>query len=462
MTSYAAGDPAPRTPAGRPASGTGSERATAPPAVRPRRRVLPRALSGLTTRGRCLLAAGVAAAVCAVVLDERGLLRVAAFVVALPLLAAALAAASKVRIGARRTVTPERVPAGGDGDVCLDLWRTGRLPAGEILLEDRLPPPLGPRPRFVVERLPHHPVTLRYPIRPGMRGVHRIAALRATITDPFGLCEVERDLAAPSPVVVVPRVTPLRGRPGGAGTGGVDSGSNRHHAGQGDPDVMVRQYRTGDDMRKVHWRSTARRDEIMVRVEERPWRGGTTVLLDRRAAAHHGVGHPDGSLEWAVEFAASVCVHLSGSGSPVRLADERGDVLADLPDGAGPAGGGVVLDALAALQPAHERDLAVSSGPAHAQGHELIAVLGTVGGHGIAELTHTRPRGAPSLAVLVDTASWQQPGGGPTAAVTDTAALLRAAGWRVVVAGRRADVADIWAQLCRATATTPLQAGGSR
>ncbi|MBB3051313.1 uncharacterized protein (DUF58 family) [Prauserella isguenensis] len=453
MTSYAAGVPAPHA----------APEQTRPPAESRRRPALLRALSGLTTRGRCLLAAGVAAAACAVVLDERGLLRVAAFVVALPLLAAALAAVSKVRIGARRIITPERVPAGGDGDVRLDLWRTGRLPAGEILLEDRLPHPLGPRPRFVVERLPHHPVTLRYPIRPGMRGVHRIGTLRATITDPFGLCEVDRDLVPPSGVVVVPRVTPLRGRPGGAGTGGVDSGDVRHHAGQGDPDVMVRQYRTGDDMRKVHWRSTARRDEIMVRVEERPWRGGTTVLLDRRAAAHHGVGRPDGSLEWAVEFAASACVHLSGSGSPVRLADERGHVLADIPDGAGHAGGGVVLDALAALQPAHERDLTVSSGPAHAQGHELIAVLGTVGAQGVAELTHTRPRGAPSLAVLLDTASWQDASWQePAATVADTAALLRAAGWRVVVAGRDAGVADIWAELCRATTTSPLQTGDFR
>lgn len=455
MTSFAAGSPAPQVP---------PRQAPDPDDARPRRRrpAVLRALSGLTTRGRCLLAAGIAAAACAVVLDERGLLRVAAFIVALPLLAAALAAASRVRIGARRTITPERVPAGGDGDVRLDLWRTGRLPAGEILLEDRLPHPLGPRPRFVVERLPHHSVTLRYPIRPGMRGVHRISGLRATITDPFGLCQFDRDLVPPSGLVVVPRVSLLRSRPDGAGTGGVDSGSVRRHAGQGDPDVMVRQYRTGDDMRKVHWRSTARRDEMMVRIEERPWRGGTTVLLDRRAAAHHGVGHADGSLEWAVEFAASVCVHLSGSGSPVRLSDERGHVLADVPDGAGQAGGGVVLDALAALQPAHERDLGVSSGPAHAQGHELIAVLGTVGARGVAELTNTRARGAPSLAVLLDTTSWQEPGHRPTATVTDTAALLQAAGWRVVVAGRHAGVADIWAQLCRTTSTTPLQTGGFR
>ncbi len=51
-------------------------------------------LSGLTTRGRCLLAGGVATAVCAVVLDERDLLRIGAFVA---VAAAARAAAGRPR-----------------------------------------------------------------------------------------------------------------------------------------------------------------------------------------------------------------------------------------------------------------------------------------------------------------------------------------------------------------------------
>src|SRR5690606_26021011 len=342
--------PRPDVRAGRRATTSDADPGTIMPtsAGRPKSAFL-RALSGLTTRGRCLLAAGVAAAVCAAVLNERGLLRIAVFVVALPLLTVVLASASRVRIGARRVIASERVPVGGDGEVRLDLWRTGRLPAGEILVEDRVPQVLGMRPRFVVERLPHRPVSLRYPIRPGLRGVHRIGSLRATVTDPFGLCEFDRDLAPPSRIVVVPRVTPLHGLPGGAGAAGGEAGSVRLHAGQGEPDVMVRQYRTGDDMRKVHWRSTARRDEVMVRVEERPWRGGTTVLLDHRAAAHHGVGSPDGSLEWAIEFAASACLHLGRAGTPVRLVSGHGTPIVDPPQQAGPQADGVVLDALAAL-----------------------------------------------------------------------------------------------------------------
>lgn len=421
-----------------------------------------RSLSGLTTRGRCLLAAGVAAAVCAAVLNERDLLRVAVFVIALPLFVALLASAAKVRIGATRTLLPERVPVGGHGEVQLDLWRTGRLPAGEVLLEDGIPYALGSRPRFVVERLPQHrSVPLRYPVQPVLRGIHRIGPLRATITDPFGLCEFERELISHSRLVVVPRVATLWGMPVGAGIGTGDDGNIRLHAGQGETDVIVRQYRQGDDLRKVHWRSTARRDEIMVRVEERPWRGGTTVLLDHRAAAHHGTG-ATASLEWAVEFAASVCLHLSGAGHHVRLVSEHGRLLAESPGGGGPSQDSPVLEALAALQPTHERDITTGFDPGH--GQELIAVLGTVSNDSVHELTKCRPRGTRSLAVLLDTPAWSAGSGAPehrTTAGDESAELLRAAGWGVVVASPDTPMSQVWGQLCREAAPGASLIGGA-
>ncbi|HET6708070.1 DUF58 domain-containing protein [Amycolatopsis sp.] len=422
-----------------------------------------RALSGLTTRGRCLLAAGIAAAVCSFVLDERDLLRVAIFVVALPLLVAVFISATRLRIGATRALRPQRVAVGGNGEVQLELWRSGRLPAGEILLEDGVPYALGSRPRFVVERLPHdRRVALRYPLQPVLRGIQQVGPLRATITDPFGLCEFERELIAHSRLVVVPRVVPLWGLPSGAGIGVGDDGTVRLHAGQGEADVIVRQYRQGDDLRKVHWRSTARRDEIMVRVEERPWRGGTTVLLDHRAAAHHGSG-PAASLEWAVAFAASAALHLRRSGHRVRLVSEHGVTLADTPGDGGDHYDHVVLDALAALQPAHQRDITLAGDPA--EGQELIAVLGTVSTEAVHELTQYRPRGIRSLAVLLDTPTWSAGVTAPeqrAAATEDSAALLRAAGWGVIVAGPGSPMPQVWAELCRSGARRGTLIGGPR
>ncbi|MET9266865.1 DUF58 domain-containing protein [Amycolatopsis sp. NPDC004079] len=421
-----------------------------------------RALSGLTTRGRCLLAAGIAAAVCSLVLNERDLLRVAVFVVALPLLVAAYISATRLRLGAARALRPDRVAAGTTGEVDLELWRSGRLPGGEVLLEDGVPYALGSRPRFVVERLPHdRRVLLRYPLRPAMRGIQQVGPLRATITDPFGLCEFERELIGHSRLVVVPRVVPLWGLPGGAGAGAGDDGSVRLHSGQGEPDVIVRHYRTGDDMRKVHWRSTARRDEIMVRIEERPWRGGTTVLLDHRAAAHHGSG-PTASLEWAVSFAASVSLHLRRTGHRVRLVTEHGVSLADSPGDGGEGYDNLVLDALAALQPAHQRDVTLGHDPA--EGQELIAILGTVSAESVHELTRYRARGVRSLAVLLDTPTWAGSASPDhlAAATKESAELLRGAGWGVVVAGPKTPMPEVWGLLCSAGTHRSTVIGGTR
>ena len=128
----------------------------------------------------------------------------------------------------------------------------------------------------------------------------------------------------------------------------------------------------------------------MVRVEERPGRGGTTVLLDHRAAAHHGAG-PAASLEWAVSFAASAALHLRRSGHRVRLVSEHGATIADTPGEGGDHYDNVLLDALAALQPAHQRDITL--GHDAGDGQELVAVLGTVSTEAVHELTRAPGEG---------------------------------------------------------------------
>src|SRR5262249_36511442 len=142
----------------------------------------------------------------------------------------------------------------------------------------------------------------------------------------------------------------------------------------GDPggdSPVVRSYRQGDDLRRVHWRSSARRDELMVRIEEWSPRSGITVLLDHRAAAHRGSG-PAASLEYAVSLAASMYVHLRQSSLQVRLVTADAMVHADAEHASSTA-----LDALAALCPTDQRDLATI--PETASKQDVIAILGAIG-----------------------------------------------------------------------------------
>lgn len=409
-------------------------------------------LGGLTTRGRCLLAAGLAAGLCALVLDERDLLRIAAFVVVLPLLATLVAGRARVGLEARRLLVPARTPAGSASEVQLTLRSTGGIGTTGLLLEDGVPVALGGRSRFVVERLPRHSsVSLRYPLRPTLRGIHPLGPFVARVTDPFGLAEFGRELAGHSRLVVTPVVVPLTGMPTGGGLGSGEKGAGRLLSGPGEDDMVVRDYRHGDDLRKVHWRSTARRDELMVRVEERPWRGGACVYLDHRAGAHRGTG-PASSLEYAVSLAASVCLHLQRHGQRVQLATGDGRVLVGSRSGhADPSSDALVdalVDALAALVPAPRRDLL--GGAALAGGQDVIAVLGASAPAAVEQLLRSRPRGFRSSAVLLDVDEWA-----PSDARTDpeaAALLLTAAGWSVTIAGRGEPLGSVWDRVCAGSA----------
>src|SRR6266545_2140185 len=301
------------------------------------------ALGGLTTRGRSFLAAAAAAGVSALLLGEKDLLRVAALLALLPLLAVFAVARARYRLTCSRVLQPHRTPIGTAARVVLRLHNTSGFPTGTLLLEDRLPYALGSRPRLVLERLGARRTTsVAYTVRADTRGRYPIGPLLVRLTDPFGLCELTRAFPSVNELTVIPQVVPLPAvRIAGEYVGSGESRS-RSVASHGEDDAATREYRHGDDLRRVHWRSTARTGELMVRREEQPWESRATVILDTRASAHRGEG-PTASFEWAVSAAASIAVHLRHGGYKLRLVSDAGiDVDANESEGDGP-----LLDQLA-------------------------------------------------------------------------------------------------------------------
>jgi uncharacterized protein (DUF58 family) len=406
------------------------------------------ALSGLTTRGRCLLAAGAAAALCAAVLGERDLLRVACFLLALPLVAASVVARTQFRLSCGRSLGPARVPVGQPAEVILRLENVSLLPTGLLLLEDEVPYTLGGRPRFTIDRIgPTQHRTVRYQVRSDARGRYRIGPLRLRLADPFGLVELTRSFSAVDHLTVVPAVHPLPPvRLGGAWDSGGESVS-RSVAIRGDDDAATREYRYGDDLRKVHWRSTARVGKLMVRREERPWQSRVTLLLDTRATAHRGDG-PGSSFEWSVSAIASVGVHAARLGYAVHLVTDTGRVA----EGANVADEGALLDHLAEV--AASRSAGLDAAVAVLRGTEdtgtFVAVLGLLDAEQVAALAGTRTPTDTSIALLVDATTWI--GLSPRAraeadAAYDAAAeTLGRSGWRVVRVRHGDSLPQVWPQ----------------
>jgi uncharacterized protein (DUF58 family) len=433
------------------------------------------AASSLTLRGRCLVAAGLTLGALGALLGERSLLQLAVFVLALPVLSAVGVARQRFRIATRRTVTPVRVPRGADAEVLLEIANTDTRSGGLWLLSEQVPAHVGVRPRFVVERLaPGASAAFRYRVHGGRRGRSPLGPLRLRLVDPFGLVLRTTAGTDTGTLLVVPRVRPLSGSGPLAGSGGNDGeGARRSIAVHGEDDVSTREYRHGDDLRLVHWRATARTGELMVRLEERPWRAAATLLLDTRAAGHLLGGAvtgpagdpapPSDSLEWVVEAAAGIGTHLLRRGAGLRVVTDGGELTSAV--GRGRLGPEELLEQLAELRASRVPGLHLAVDALRRVSAEgpAVCLLGLLDPDDVAPLARARSGPGTDVAVLVDPAAWLDAGANRGRRATSssarselvgrqqrTADLLRAAGWQVVLVRPDQTVEQVW-QLMRPT-----------
>ena len=208
----------------------------------------------------------------------------------------------------------------------LRLTNEGRAPTGVLLLEDHVPYALGTRPRFVLDG--HRP-GVAPPGRatrcaPTSAASYEIGPMTVRVTDPFGLVELGRAFHTSAPLTVTPRTVSLPDIPlGGAWTGSGDNRPRSFATGSAE-DVTVREYRQGDDLRRVHWRSSPAWASSWCAARSSPGSRGPRCSSTTARGAHRGQGAAS-SLEAAVTAAASVALHLTRRGFMVRLVTAAGE-----------------------------------------------------------------------------------------------------------------------------------------
>jgi hypothetical protein len=324
-----------------------------------------------------------------------------------------------------------------------------------LLLEDHVPYVLGTRPRFVLDGIGHgwrRHVT--YQVRSDVRGRFEIGPMTVRVSDPFGLIELGRAFHTTVPLTVTPRTVALPNIPlGGACTGSGDNRPRAFATGSAE-DVTVREYRRGDDLRRVHWRSSARVGELMVRREEQPWQSRATLFLDNRLRAHRGQGVAS-SLEAAVSAAASIAVHLSHRGFTVRLVTATGEDPAsawhfrDADLNTGP-----LLEALAVVQAVHQPQLDTSWLAEGGHGGLTVAVFGSIDAIDLPVLRRMQHQAGSALAIALDVDAWTGAPAGPGA----TQALGRQ-GWRTAPLAPRDRLDAVWQELGHSSAQTSRGVG---
>ena len=271
----------------------------------------------LTARGWGLLAAGGGGLVAAWLFGSVEL--------------AGLGAAAGVAVGAaalrtgrapltyrgERWLAPGRVGVGAAAQARLRFTNVGPGPTGPAVATDAagaappgcLVPPLAPGAMAeAAYDLPTH-----------RRGAVTVGPLAVSVGDPLGLAERRVVAAGPARLVVHPRIHPVLALPGSPTREARHGSTHPARAPRGDDFFALREYEVGDDLRRVHWRSTARSGDLMLRQDELRFGEVATVLLDTRAQAHQGE-----SFERALEVAGSVAAALVDAGRRLRFVTTGG------------------------------------------------------------------------------------------------------------------------------------------
>ncbi|HEX5741463.1 MAG TPA: DUF58 domain-containing protein, partial [Pilimelia sp.] len=230
--------------------------------------------------------------------------------------AGALRCLLRPRLRVERTVRPDRVERGAACTVTLRLTNTSRWRAATLAAADHC----GGQPAPVAVRglRPRATTDITYPVPTGRRGVVLVGPLRVCRRDWWDLVSADADLGGRAVVRVRPRRYPLGEVPPG-GTRSLDGRRDRVPHGAITFDTL-RGYAPGDDLRRVHWRASARAGELLVREHADTSMPHLVVVLDDRASAY-----PDDDVfETACEVAASVLAAAGGAGLPATLRLSRG------------------------------------------------------------------------------------------------------------------------------------------
>lgn len=365
----------------------------------------------LTTRGWTLLATAAGLYLGSRALGAVELSMLAAGGLVTTVLGALIALLGHPRVKVSRTIRPARLYAGTVAHAEIELVNTGKRVTPVLAVVDRF---TGRREaRFAVPPLlADETARGGYRIPTDRRGVYEVGPLQIAVTDPLGLV---RRVVVTQPVervTVFPRVEPVASLPLTVGrdlVGGAVADFTSSRA--GDEFHSLREYNVGDDLRRVHWPSTARTGQLMIREHDVPWQTRATLLVDNRAGVHSTA-----SFERTIEAAASIATALHQRRSIVRLLTPTG---LGVGFGTGHDHYLAMMERLAVIELSNAGRLDALAGRLHRQAGSgaLIAFTGAVSAANLEQLA-TLGRRFGFVAVTRVTASMSRRPGRPVPGIT--------------------------------------------
>lgn len=231
----------------------------------------------------------------------------------------ALQVARRPRLAIERAIEPPRVEKGMPAIAVIHASNLGRRSLAPLTIEQRL----GRQAmRATLPRLRRGEGALRtYRLPTSQRGVYDVGPIELTRGDPFGLWRAVQRLGQPQRIAVHPRLLSLRTLPTGMSRN--LEGPSSDLSPQGTITFhRLREYAVGDDLRTVHWPSTARLGKLVVRHNVDTAQPYTVVLSDLRPEVYSAE-----TFEEAIDVTASVVSSMAADKAPVQLRTTSGEHL---------------------------------------------------------------------------------------------------------------------------------------
>lgn len=413
-----------------------------------------RARFRVTARGVGVLAFGLAIAIIGVgfatpILVYVGVAMTFAVVVSGVWVAVAVRSFVRSNTQIQREVVPHPLTAGMPGQVSAVIYALGGSASASLRRVQRLDIREqaaaeltgGLDTKASLER-GHGTLTLHYGLHPVIRGRWTLGPALVRVVAPFGMMFLDVPAGNTQPVPVWPAVVDL------SGTAGVLMGHAEYVArGARTPsadDASLREYHVGDDLRRVHWPSSARRGTMVVRTDERAGRRPATVILDPPSEP--------AALERAIIAAASITASVLTAGHPARLVGAGLDPVTarHLGERGGDAARYELLNQTVDLRAPGSRADATADLVRSAQ---LVAQESNQGEVTVAIV---EPLEEPALHALVPLGesgrAWAivNGDGHPHEQVQHTVTGLQKAGWRVATVYADDDLEHVWTRLLAA------------
>ncbi|MDX6232904.1 MAG: hypothetical protein QOH68_1904 [Nocardioidaceae bacterium] len=392
----------------------------------------------LTRRGIGFLIAAVISFVAAPILSLPALLYVTGLLLALVLFSAIFVFAGHSRVRIERSFAPQVVPPGQMSHATVRITNLSVLPCLEARWSDDLPHGISGDASGILPALggshgTDSRVSFTYALQGLQRGRHPIGPLRVNVLDPFGLVFRRHKFGSAEMLTVLPRRYELRPI---APRGTSEDGATRpapQHVGLGEDDVIARSYLPGDAMKRLHWKATAHRGELMVRQEEQQLTPRAAVILDGdplsqgTAKDRQGEWEYSSVFEWCVAATASITTHLVKAGYVVVLQSNGTGIDRFIADGQATLEDAMVD--LAVIDPEeHDNDRHVAP--------ERAAFM-VLGRPSVDRAHHWAHLMSTSRAVMALVAANTSP---------EARGVLEDARWRVVTYHPNDDISDLWTE----------------